>query len=200
MTDKDPAENTPHQAGGGAAALTAQAMAKILKDLAGLPTALRTLAEQQAATGQLAREEADAARELQYGQTQVLAALVRQLAAQQPQGMTPQQSRFEARFQALRSTLGGGWRIGTTAVSPVMTPPQVAANGTVTFTGALPQAAASVVVTYRDRNGQLRDKLVNVQDVNNAAFDPQIGGRPIVALELRDHSDRTVQFGLPVFV
>ncbi|SFP53995.1 hypothetical protein SAMN05660464_3504 [Geodermatophilus dictyosporus] len=165
-----------------------------LTGLASLPT----IAQQQVDAATHLSGIAQSTGRLQQESNQHLAALVDRLPVPQ-QAMTPEQWHVANQFQALRSSLGGGHRIGSPDVVPAMRPPQVASDGTVTLQDGLPSGASSVVVTYVDQaDGALKQKQLTVRSPGQTSFDPGVGAAArVVGVEVQDKGHRSLQFGIP---
>lgn len=167
------------------------------RDLSVLPAMFRAIAQQQALAAARADREAADARAVQQHNHEVLTSLVERMPVPQERGPTTEQAQVSARFQALRSSLGGGRTLSSAALQPAMARPQVAVDGTVTLPQALPARAAAIVVTYVDPVTRVvRKQPVRVQAVQNGVFDPGVGPE-IISLEVLDQDQQLLQFGIP---
>jgi hypothetical protein len=136
---------------------------------------------------------------VQSGQLAALQALAQRMQAPD-QGMDADQSRIEVRFRALQTSLGGASRVAHPSV-PVLMPSPRLYSERLEFVTSLPKDAWTVVLSTVVRRG----KTLQQEDIEYSVSDSspddvvltQLVGT-VVAVEVRDVHDRTLQFGIPL--
>jgi hypothetical protein len=158
---------------------------------------------QQMVAGQTAvaiseRLEDIGAHRVQAGQLAALQALAQRMQAPD-QGMDADQSRTEVRFRALQTSLGGAARVAHPNAPALMPSPRLYADR-LEFVTNLPKDAWTVVLSslvVRGKNEKLEDLEYPVSDrsPDDLVLTDLVG--TVVAVEVRDVHDRTLQFGIP---
>jgi hypothetical protein len=140
------------------------------------------------------------ANRVQEGHLAALQALAQRMQAPD-QGMDADQSRIEVRFRALQTSLGGAARVAHPNASALMPSPWLC-DDRLKFVPRLPKDARTIVLSVmRAENEKLEDREYDVSDLDdNLVLVLKDRGDTVVAVELRDVHDRTLQFGIPIRV